>query len=89
MRRFWVAFPLALTLCACASTRYTVSSQVADIIPAWAGGLPADAPPRQGEPGYDKFVRDLRRPAAPERGEAEKGTSAGASTSTSRSSGSK
>jgi hypothetical protein len=29
---------------------------VADHWPHWAGGLPADAPPRPGSPGYGDFV---------------------------------
>jgi hypothetical protein len=31
-------------------------SFVADHWPHWAGGLPADAPPRPGTPGYAEFV---------------------------------
>jgi hypothetical protein len=29
---------------------------VADHWPHWAGGLPVDAPPRPGAPGYEEFV---------------------------------
>jgi hypothetical protein len=29
---------------------------VADHWPHWAGGLPADAPPRPGSPGYSEFI---------------------------------
>ena len=29
---------------------------VADHWPHWAGGLPADVPPRPGAPGYEEFV---------------------------------
>jgi hypothetical protein len=31
-------------------------SFVADHWPHWAGGLPADVPPRPGTPGYEEFV---------------------------------
>jgi hypothetical protein len=31
-------------------------SFVADHWPHWAGGLPADAPPRPGSPGYAEFI---------------------------------
>jgi hypothetical protein len=31
-------------------------SFVADHWPHWAGGLPADAPPRPGTPGYAEFI---------------------------------
>ncbi len=45
---------------------------MSDAIPAWAGGLPADAPPRPGTAKYDEYMkeREQRRliPAA-ERGE--------------------
>jgi hypothetical protein len=30
---------------------------MADLIPAWAGGLPADAPPRPGTAEYDAYVK--------------------------------
>ena len=30
-------------------------------IPAWAGGLPADAPPRPGTAKYDEFMRERER----------------------------
>ncbi len=29
---------------------------MADHVPHWAGGLPPDAPPRPGAPGYDEFI---------------------------------
>jgi hypothetical protein len=29
---------------------------MADHWPHWAGGMPADAPPRPGAPGYDEFI---------------------------------
>jgi hypothetical protein len=32
------------------------SGTVADHWPHWAGGLPADAPPRPGSPGYAEFI---------------------------------
>jgi hypothetical protein len=31
-------------------------SFVADHWPHWAGGMPADAPPRPGAPGYEEFI---------------------------------
>jgi hypothetical protein len=45
----------ALTLSSCAST----SGFIADNLPEWAGGLPPDAPPRQGAPGYRAYLRSL------------------------------
>ncbi len=45
---------------------------VSDAIPAWIGGMPADAPPRPGTAKYDEFMKERERkrlmPAA-ERGE--------------------
>ncbi|HEX3503196.1 MAG TPA: hypothetical protein VHU22_07380 [Xanthobacteraceae bacterium] len=43
---------LAAMLGACAP----FSGYVADHVPHWAGGLPPDAPPRPGAPGYDDFI---------------------------------
>jgi hypothetical protein len=40
---------LALNLAGCGGF-------VADHWPHWAGGLPTDAPPRPGTPGYSEFV---------------------------------
>jgi hypothetical protein len=54
--------------------RSFVSSTVSDVIPEWAGGIPADAPPRPGEAGYDKFMHDLKSElAAPKGGQAKDG----------------
>ena len=32
-----------------------------EIIPAWAGGLPADAPPRPGTLKYDQWMQERER----------------------------
>jgi hypothetical protein len=40
---------IALNLASCGSF-------VADHWPHWAGGIPADAPPRPGAPGYADFI---------------------------------
>ena len=72
-----IAILIALTLAACAlggcsTMNQKLSAGMADYIPTWAGGLPADAPPRQGTPEYDKFMQERERkrlmPAA-ERGD--------------------
>lgn len=47
---------LAMMLSAC-------GGYVADHVPHWAGGLPADAPPRPGAPGYDEFIAHGEPPA--------------------------
>jgi hypothetical protein len=36
------------------------SDSVADHWPHWAGGMPADVPPRPGAPGYDEFIAHQR-----------------------------
>ena len=47
-----IALCAVLTLCGCSS----FSSYVADRWPTWAGGMPADVPPRPGAPGYQEFI---------------------------------
>jgi hypothetical protein len=37
------------------------SSNMGDYIPQWAGGLPADAPPRPGTAKYDEFMKERER----------------------------
>ncbi len=32
-----------------------------DAIPQWAGGMPADAPPRPGTAKYDEFMKERER----------------------------
>jgi hypothetical protein len=59
-------------LMGCGSINEKVSGGVSDAIPAWAGGLPADAPPRPGTAKYDEFMRERERKRqlpASERGE--------------------
>jgi hypothetical protein len=41
----------------------TNSNPVADM-PAWMGGLPADAPPRAGTPAYDAWQAERAKEAA-------------------------
>jgi hypothetical protein len=52
-------FGLAVTLSACSP----FAGYVADHVPHWAGGLPPDAPPRPGAPGYDDFIAHGEPPA--------------------------
>jgi hypothetical protein len=68
-----VALSLAgAALCGCGTINEKLASGVSDAIPAWAGGVPADAPPRPGTAKYDEFMKERERkrlmPAA-ERGE--------------------
>ena len=59
-------------LTGCGSINDKVAGGVSDAIPAWAGGLPADAPPRPGTAKYDEFMKERERKRqlpASERGE--------------------
>lgn len=57
-----VAAALAgLGLSGCASINANLAAGMSDAIPAWAGGLPADAPPRPGTAKYDEYMRERER----------------------------
>jgi hypothetical protein len=59
-RRVPVLFGLVLMSCSltgCGSISSFLAGGMGDLIPAWAGGLPADAPPRPGTPEYDAYVK--------------------------------
>jgi hypothetical protein len=59
-------------LSGCGTINEKLAAGVSDSIPAFVGGLPADAPPRPGTAKYDEYMRERERkrllPAA-ERGE--------------------
>lgn len=44
-----------LLLSSCASAGHFIG----DTLPEWAGGLPADAPPRRGTPGYQTYIQHV------------------------------
>ena len=55
---------LALAACGlggCGTINGYLASGVSDYLPRWAGGLPADAPPRPGSAKYDEFVREREK----------------------------
>ena len=52
---------LACWLSACGTINEKLAAGIGDAIPAWAGGLPADAPPRPGTPKYDEFMQERER----------------------------
>jgi hypothetical protein len=52
---------LAGTVAGCGTINEKMSAGMADYVPQWAGGLPADAPPRPGTPKYDEFMRERER----------------------------
>jgi hypothetical protein len=52
---------LASSLTGCSSINEKLTNSVGDYIPQWAGGLPADAPPRPGTAKYDEFMKERER----------------------------
>ena len=58
----WLASALlAGALSGCASLNQKASEAMGAYIPQWAGGLPADAPPRPGTPEYDAYMKERER----------------------------
>jgi uncharacterized protein YceK len=49
-----------LGLSGCASVNQTLIG-ASDYVPQWAGGLPADAPPRPGTAKYDAYMAERER----------------------------
>lgn len=45
-------------LAGCSSINDRMGPAIADTLPAWAGGLPKDAPPRRGTPEYDAYMKE-------------------------------
>lgn len=68
----------AAGLSGCGTVNERLSAGMGDYVPQWAGGLPADSPPRPGTPQYDAWMKEReqkwRQPAAP-RDEAKTGQS--------------
>jgi hypothetical protein len=52
---------LASGLAGCGTVNEKLSAGMGDYIPQWAGGLPADAPPRPGTAKYDEFMKERER----------------------------
>ena len=52
---------LASNLAGCGTVNERLSSGMGDYVPQWAGGLPADAPPRPGTPQYDAYMKERER----------------------------
>ncbi|QPF93914.1 hypothetical protein [Bradyrhizobium commune] len=51
----------AAVLSGCGTVNERLSSGMGEYIPQWAGGLPADAPPRPGTPQYDAYMKERER----------------------------
>src|SRR5215831_14547784 len=52
---------LACSLGGCASVNERAAAALGDYVPQWAGGLPADAPPRPGTAKYDEWMKERER----------------------------
>ena len=52
---------LAAGLSGCSTVNEKLSSGMGDYVPQWAGGLPADAPPRPGTPQYDEWMKEREK----------------------------
>jgi len=52
---------LGSCLAGCASINERASAAMGDYVPQWAGGLPADAPPRPGTAKYDEWMKERER----------------------------
>jgi hypothetical protein len=50
-----------LVLSGCGTINEKLAAGAGDFIPQWAGGLPADAPPRRGTPQYDEYMKEQER----------------------------
>jgi len=53
---FVVGIGATLGACGGGVSESGFSAYVADHWPHWAGGMPADVPPRPGQPGYAEFI---------------------------------
>lgn len=51
----------ACGLAGCGTINERLAAGVSDAIPVWAGGMPADAPPRPGTPKYDEYMSERER----------------------------
>jgi hypothetical protein len=64
VRRLLLLVGVALqagSLAGCGTLNERLAAGVSDAIPTWAGGLPADAPPRPGTAQYDEYMRERER----------------------------
>jgi hypothetical protein len=64
IRQLAVVLAAALFACGlsgCGAINEKLGAGLSDAIPQWAGGLPADAPPRPGTSKYDEFMQERER----------------------------
>lgn len=68
------------TLCGCSTINEKLAGGISDAIPAWAGGMPADAPPRPGTAKYDEFMKERERKRLMPASERDAGVDSGGTT---------
>ncbi|MET4119776.1 putative small secreted protein [Bradyrhizobium sp. JR1.5] len=61
LRALLILLALSASLSGCGTVNEKLSSGMGDYVPQWAGGLPADAPPRAGTPEYDAWMKERER----------------------------
>ena len=64
LRQLAILFAVALlagAVAGCGTINEKLTAGMGDYIPQWAGGLPADAPPRPGTAKYDAFMAERER----------------------------
>ncbi|WP_246785065.1 hypothetical protein [Bradyrhizobium sp. S69] len=74
----------ACSLGGCGTINEKLADGMGDYVPQWAGGLPADAPPRPGTAKYDEYMKDRERKRfeqAPPKGDATTAPASSASSS--------
>jgi hypothetical protein len=52
------ALSMVCSLGGCGSINSHLAAGMGDVIPQWAGGLPADSPPRPGTAKYDEMMKE-------------------------------
>ncbi|MDB5610721.1 MAG: hypothetical protein JWP25_7621 [Bradyrhizobium sp.] len=60
-RQLAIVLAVALTaggLGGCGTINGYLAAGASDYIPQWAGGMPADAPPRPGTAKYDEYMKE-------------------------------
>jgi hypothetical protein len=64
LRQLAVVIAVALPACGlggCGTINAKLADGLGDYVPKWAGGLPADAPPRPGTAKYEEFMKERER----------------------------
>src|SRR5947208_1577810 len=56
-----ILLALSASLSGCGTVNEKLSAGMGDYVPQWAGGLPADAPPRPGTPQYEAWLKERQR----------------------------